>query len=458
MEKSVVSAMSATGVKHLGVVVVPIELSLTKAIAGMAKDDRLADFQARVPEEFRNVGEWRDPFNAVGRSGVYPFQPDDPSEHRDHRMFIVDTDEGRKVAVYWSGKTIPLIDWYASDSDLRSYVGKLESIADIKEMEADLKKRKSTKAKYLKEAEAVRGWSLIVDTARKFRNDMIGLGYEFSNVEVDEELIPKEVLLDDKGLSYGIEYKEPNLELDIEQINEVAGTLYYKDIKLMSAETSPETARRYAESCESQSELALVKYLATGSVADYNYFLEKRMKSGIDFLVAEYLANRDSCEIEEDSKEESKSNKELKSRFLEVGVSSRANTKKKAEKEWEVANRRAYLEFGRSNGSWRVAETLEELLAYTDSGGSVFDSLLHRTTNRVFGDQLSTEFVKIQEECRVVRPVFNDFRHQRLVKYLPVPNYQTRQQGVYVYRSKQSAYHFYEVFERQRVLGEEQRV
>lgn len=404
-------------VKFQGVELVPVEGWVVRAFHTLMTKDELVRFKYwrdNHGERWEYDGQPRD---------VPILQPDQHGESGEYRMFLADTDEGRKIVLYWSGMTVPVIDWSVNDGHLDDYLETLRAAAE--ELESDaLRRSYRTQRKYETNAELIRKWADLLDHAREFRNTLIGWKY----LPEEGQLVPDDeghVFVDDPDMPYGLAYKNPDLDYFHGQndVHEVGGAFYFRDVKVFRSNTPPAEAIRLSQWCQKQSELALQKYLVTGDSKDYERFLERGLKAKLNKLVGVVMA-----------KNARSSNNGLKAAFLSrLGMEQGAL----ADRVWGVASRRAYLDHHRRTGEWKTPDSVDDLMRHTGLKGLVFDHLLHTTGGQLFGVRLTTEFRRLRELCSVSKPVKKEFGHQKLLKFLPVPEVDF---GAFYYRDKKSAW------------------
>lgn len=404
-------------VKYQGVEVVPVEGWIVRAFHTLMKKDELVKFKYwrdNEGERWEYDGQPRD---------VPILQPDQHGESGEYRMFIADTNEGRKIVLYWSGMTVPVIDWSVNDGDLDNYLLTLQDAAW--ELEEDASRRSyRTQRKYENNADLIRKWADLLEHAREFRNTLIGWKY----LPEEGQLVPDDkghVFVDDPDMTYGLDYKNPDLNYfhGQDEIHEVGGAFYFRDVKVFRSNTPPSEAVRLSHWCKKQSELSLQKYLVTGDSRDYDRFLERGLKARLNQLVGVVMTK----------------NLKVWDSGLKMALLSRIGMKsgEAADRVWEVANRRAYLDHHRRSGKWKTPDSVDELMRHTGLKGLVFDHLLHTTGGQLFGVQFTSEFHRVKELCSVSKPAKREFEHQKLLKFLPVPEVSTHS---FYYRNKKSAW------------------
>lgn len=404
-------------VKYQGVEVVPVEGWVVRAFHNLMKKDELVKFKYwrdNQGERWEYDGQPRD---------VPILQPDQHGESGEYRMFLADTEEGRKIVLYWSGMTVPVIDWSVNDGDLDNYLSLLQNAAW--ELESDAVRRSyRTQRNYESRADLIRMWAELLEHSREFRNTLIGWKY----LPEEGRLIPDEnghVFVDDPDMPYGLEHKNPDLDYfnGQDEVHEVGGAFYFRDVKVFRSDTPPSEAIRLSQWCKKQSELALQKYLVTGDSKDYDHFLERGLKARLNQLVGVLM-----------TKNLKLSMSRLKTEFL-----SRMSLEpcRESDRLWGVASRRAYLDHHRRTGEWQTPDSVDELMRHTGLKGLLFDHLLHTTGGQLFGVQLTSEFHRVKELCSVKKLVREEFGHQKLLKFMPVREASTRS---FAYRNKKSAW------------------
>lgn len=421
-------------VKYLGVEVVPIEPWLVRSFHTLKDQDRLVSFGMwchSVPSSVKGkpwLGYGHGGTGRDSRDDTYSpvLEPGDPGE-RQHRMFLLDTDEGRKIVLYWSGATTPILDWSASNEDIEYYLEWLKYAEDDLVSQAPRKSYR-TQRRYETQADLIRCWAELVEHARDFRDRLLGWEWEDGETKHYEDT---PVYFEDPGMEYGLGYKVPNLNIFQSQgnVHEVGDVFYYKDTKVFRSDTTVQEAKEYGDSCDLQSDLALAKYLATGGAKDYDFYLEKKVRAKVDRLVL-FIMVKSTKDLLFSTL------RELKRKFI---GSLKGASHKEVEETWGVVSRRAYLDYHRQTGKWRSPQTLDELLTHTQQSGFLFDHLLHTQMNPTFGDQLTEEFTRLRLECQIEVVNRGEFTHQKLVKFMPVKGAQTRQSGHFLHREKKSA-------------------
>lgn len=415
-------------VKYLGVEVVPIEPWLVRSFYTLMKKDNLInsfywDHDLTVHWTQEQI-ETEAKLRPIVEPGL-------PGERGVYRMFLSDTDEGRKIVLYWNGKTVPILDWSASNGDIQYYLEWLVwAENELLEKAPYFWYRKQRQLET--QADLIGKWAELTKYAQDFRNKLLGWEYdpeEDQTYQYDD----LKVWIEDPDMEYGLDYEEPDLSiLEGEgNVHQVAGAYYYKDTKVCRASVPSDELREYGEACEYQADLILAKYLTVGHSKDYDFWLEKKMRAGIDRLVADEI---------ESSSFPSRGDSQVKQSLLKhTGIKEGGIF----ERVWMAACRRAYLLKHKLTGVWESPQTLEEVLPHTSGPGLVFDYILHKDHNHAFGDQLSEDFKVLQEQCRVSPRQENRYVRWKLKSFRPVVEAQTRQSGHYHYRERQSAINHY---------------
>lgn len=399
-------------VKFLGIELVPVEGWLVRAFHTLMKKDELAWFDLWKNddgEKWEYDGQPRD---------VPILQPDQHGESGQYRMFVSDTNEGRKVVLYWSGMTVPVIDFSANDGHVDHYIEHLRCAAEELRFAAPSKSYR-TQRKYETNADVVEKWADLVEHSRQFRNSVIG--YEY--LPDEGVLVPSgHAFLDSESMEYGLTYKDPEVDYlkDQLEVTEVGGSFYYRDIKVFRSTTAPGEAHRLSEWCYDQSQLALAKYLVTGLSGDYEHFLERRLKSKINRLTGFSIVKASLSAARAGVSK-------LKAKLMAALGLAPGDFFNRI---WGAANRRVYLDHYRKTGEWKTPDDLDCLVGAAKAPGVFFDHLLHTTGS---GTILSSEFLRVKDSCAVDREIPEVFLHQKLLKYLPA-------EGTSFYRDKSSAW------------------
>lgn len=403
-------------VKYRGVEVVPVDTWLVNAFHTLMLKDDLAHLDYWASED-------SDP------EAVPSLEPDQHGESGQYRLYPLDTDEGRKIVLYWSAMTVPILDWSARDDHVDDYVHMLlEAKADL-EAEAP-RKSYFTQRKYETNAVMIGKWVDLIEHARRYRNSLLGWVLDPET----GDYYPRtdgHAFMDISYNKNGVKHVEPKLGfLEAEdRITQVAESFYYEDVKVFRTSTPPEEAERLAQWCDRQADLILAQYRVTGGAKDHDFFLEKRMKSRLNRIVGLALTRRalEAVRYKVDS---------LKAAFFQrMGL----KPSKIAERSWASASRRAYLDHHRLTGEWRPPTSVDDLVRCANRKGLVFDYFLH-AANTIFGHQLSDVFRRVKESCPLKFTNPAEFQHQKLLKFLPVKDAQTRQTGQFHHRPKKDAW------------------
>lgn len=410
-------------VKYLGVEVVPVETWLVNSFHTLMGKDELARFRYwrdNDGEKWEYDGEPRD---------VPILQPDQHGESGEYRMFLADTDEGRKVVLYWSGTTVPVLEWSASNEDVDYYLDQLRAAQEDLETIA-LTRSYRYQRRYENQANIIGKWADLIEHAREFRNSLLGWDWdrESGSIIMYEDA---HVFVDDQDMNYGLSYKEPKFSFlkEQEEIHEVGGAFYLQDVKVFRVETPPGEADRLSYACDLQAELALSKYLTTGELKDYDYYLEKKLKAKINRVVGLAIVKMSVSLVRSGVSS-------LKAQFLaKLGLP----PSEESDRLWGAASRRTYLDHHMRTGEWRSPFSADQLAQNSYSKGLVFDHILH-SVGGGFGIQLTSLFLQTKQECPVEVSNPGQFTHQKLLKFLPVSEGQIRQAGTYFYRGKSEAW------------------
>jgi hypothetical protein len=403
-------------VKYRGVEVVPVDTWLVNAFHTLMLKDELVHF-------------WHWAEEGSDHDAVPALEPDQNGESGQYRMYPLDTDEGRKIVLYWSAMTVPILDWSARDEHITQYVAYLRvAKADLEEIAP--RKTYRTQRKYETQAVMIGKWADLIEHAQRYRNALLGKVLDPES----GEYVPRSdghAFVDDPYNKNGVRHSEPKFSfLQAEEgITQVGDSFYVEDVKVFRVDTPPEEAERLAKWCDRQAELVLAQYRVTGGAKDHDFFLEKRMKSKLNRLVGLAMARKALDVLRYGVNT-------LKAEFFErMGVF----PGKEAERMWVAATRRSYLEHHRKTGEWRPPTSLDDLVRCARKKGLIFEYLLHFAGSS-FGHQLSGLFRRVKEECSITFTNPRRFQHQKLLKFLPVKKAQTRQSGEYFYLPKKEAW------------------
>lgn len=400
-------------VKFQGVEVVPVEPWLVRAFHTLMTKDHLAHF-----------GYWEDNDDP---EAVPTLQPDQNGESGQYRMYLLDTDEGRKIVLYWSGMTVPVLDWSADNKDVDNYLDLLFSAKEQLEIMAPRKSYR-TQRKFETQADLIGKWAELIDHARRFRNTLVGWSWDRESDLLDTT---GHRYVDDDVVDRAVASIDPKVSFHAGQndINQVGDSLYFQDVKVFKVETSPAEAERLATWCERQSQLAFAQFKTLGGEKDWDYVLEKRMKARINRIVGLALVKSALSDMRYGVAA-------VKAEFFSwLGLL----PGREADKLWLAASRRAYLDHYRKTGEWRPPKSVDDLVRCARRGSLVFDYLLHAVGSAV-GNQLTSFFEKVKTAFPLEKRNEQTFTHQKLIKFLPVREAQTRQTGGYFFRQKKSAW------------------